>query len=72
MKALIDPEKPNPRGYATTEFWLTLAAVVVSALAASNLFEADSVAMKVIGVAGAVLAALGYTVGRSYLKGKGQ
>lgn len=55
-------------GMKTSEFWLTLAAVLVGALSASDLFPVESPIMKVIAVAGAVLTTLGYTVSRGMVK----
>ena len=58
---------PTP-GYKTSEFWLTLLAMVVSAIAASGGLAPDSPRAKLVGVVLAVLAALGYTAGRSAVK----
>ena len=58
-------EKP---GYKTTEFWLSMAAVVISALIASGAFSDDGTAMKVVAVAAMILNSLGYTASRSRLK----
>jgi hypothetical protein len=60
-----DPVKP---GYKTTEFWLTLVAVVLSAVASSGLLAEGSTWVKVVGVALAVLATLGYTASRAVVK----
>ena len=59
----------NP-GWKTTEFWLTLAAIVVSALVGSGLFQEGSTVLKVLMAIAAVLAALGYGIGRAWVKGK--
>lgn len=58
-------EKP---GYKTTEFWLMLAAMVVSTLAASGAFGDGWI--RALGVVGDMLAALGYAGNRSFVKGK--
>ena len=60
-------EKP---GYKTSEFWLTIAAFIVSALMASGVAVEGSVLAQVIGFASATLAALGYTAARGFVKGK--
>lgn len=56
----------NP-GYRTTEFWLTLAGEVVAALVVSGVFESDK-AMKVLALAGAIIARVAYTVARTKAK----
>jgi hypothetical protein len=62
------PVKPAPVkvGYKTTEFWLTLVAVVATAVApyVTNL---PTVA-KVLALVSTVLGALGYTIARTTLK----
>lgn len=55
-------------GYKTTEFWLSLAAVVIGAAAASGAFPDESGVGKVIGILGATLAGMGYTVSRGNVK----
>lgn len=57
----------NP-GYKTTEFWLTLIAIIVGALAGAGIFPIDSSIGKTIGVVGTVLGALGYTAMRTSAK----
>lgn len=47
--------------YRQTEFWLSVAAVVVGALLASGAFPTDGAALKVIGMVASLLAAAGYT-----------
>ena len=57
-------------GYKTTEFWLSLAAVLVGAVQASGAFgEGDGA--KILGVLAAALAAMGYTAARGFVKGSG-
>jgi len=58
-------EKP---GWKTTEFYLSLAAIVVGALVASGAFPADSPWFKLLGIAASILAALGYTGARMIVK----
>lgn len=57
------------RGWKTSEFWLTLAAQVVSAAAASGVMTGDKTT-QAIGLAGSILTALGYQVTRSSVKKK--
>jgi hypothetical protein len=58
----------DTKGYKTTEFWMSLAAVVLSFLLASGIIPLESTADKIIGIIGTVLTALGYTVSRSVVK----
>lgn len=59
---------PKP-GYKTTEFWLQLAAVVLTALYASGaLANGSSAVVKVVAIAATILTALGYTVVRGAVK----
>lgn len=60
-------EKP---GFKTSEFWLSIAAVAIGGLQASGAFGDASTVGKLIGLAATVLGALGYTVSRTWLKGK--
>lgn len=55
-------------GYKTTEFWLSLAAILLGALITSGAIPADSVFDKLLGIAATVLGALGYTVSRAFVK----
>jgi hypothetical protein len=55
-------------GYKTTEFWLSLAAVVVGLLFASGLVSDGSGFDKALSLAASVLATLGYQVSRSGVK----
>ena len=58
-------------GYKTTEFWLTSAAEVVGLVMLSGVLEEageGSWVTKLVGGVVAVLAALGYTAGRSKVK----
>ncbi len=56
--------------YTRTEFWLTFLVAVLGAFLASDLVPQTHIAMKICGLAMTVLATLGYTVGRSYVKAK--
>lgn len=55
-------------GYKSTEFALTVLAIVVTILMASGLFGETGVAYKALAFASSTLAALGYTYGRSLVK----
>jgi hypothetical protein len=55
-------------GYKTTEFWLSVAAMLVGAALASGVFPADSSGDQILGLAATVLASLGYTVSRTIAK----
>lgn len=54
-------------GYQTSEFWLKVAAMLLSALYASGVLT-SSTALAVAGIAATVLTALGYTVARTMVK----
>ena len=61
-------EKP---GYKTTEFWLSLAAMLVGAIMASGVLQSEGTPdwfVQVVGIGAALLGGLGYTVGRGYVK----
>jgi hypothetical protein len=64
---------PKP-GWKTTEFWLTLAAVVIAAIGSTPLgLETEfPIVAKCLSVAMAVLAALGYTGARALVKAVGR
>jgi len=55
-------------GYKTTEFWLSLAAVLAGAVAASGVIPAETVWERIVGLVVSALAALGYTGARLALK----
>ncbi len=57
------------KGYKTSEFWLALAAVLVGAVLTSGALPAEHWGLKLAGVIAAVLASLGYTAGRAFVKG---
>lgn len=59
---------PTKPGYKTTEFWLTLAAMVLTALYAAGAFSDASATGKVMALAAGVLGSLGYTVSRAIVK----
>lgn len=58
---------PTP-GYKTTEFWLKLAALLLTALYASGVIPTSGPASQVAAIAATILGAVGYTVGRSLVK----
>jgi hypothetical protein len=60
-------EKP---GYKTTEFWLKVAAILVSAVLASGLLPPESTVLKIVATVATILGALGYTGARVYLKAR--
>lgn len=55
-------------GYKTTEFWLSVVAMVVGSLIASGAFSDSSLVMQGLGVAAVILGQLGYAVPRAGLK----
>lgn len=63
------PQAPAPvkPGYATTEFWLSLAATALTALFASGVMTSNT-ALAIAGMAATVLTALGYKVSRTMVK----
>lgn len=73
LKPEHDPaSQAVPSGWHSSEAWLTLVAVLVSAILGSGLLsDADptqALVLKVLGIVGTVLGALGYTVSRTALK----
>jgi hypothetical protein len=56
------------KGYKSTEFWLSLAAMILGALMASGIIEAGTTADKLVGLGASLLGALGYTVSRTMVK----
>ncbi len=60
------PVPPKP-GYKTTEFWLKIGALALSAVFASGALT-NNTALAIAGIAATVLTALGYTVSRTVLK----
>jgi hypothetical protein len=56
-------------GYKTSEFWLTFAAMLVGTLIAADVVAEGTAAFKILGLAAGILAALGYTVSRAFVKG---
>lgn len=60
---------PTP-GWRTSEFWLKLAAIALTALYASGAVT-NNTALAIAGIAATILGALGYTVSRSLVKAAG-
>jgi putative Mn2+ efflux pump MntP len=54
-------------GFKTSEWWLSLAALITSALLSSGLVS-NSLALQCIGGVATLLTALGYQVSRSFVK----
>lgn len=55
-------------GFKTTEFWLSLAAMILTALYASGLIGDGGTAAKIAAFAAMVLTSAGYTVSRGLAK----
>lgn len=55
-------------GWQTSEFWLKLAAILLSALFASDVIPTSGPVSKVAAIAASVLLSLGYTVSRTMIK----
>ena len=55
-------------GYKSTEFWMSMAAVAVGAIASSGMVENNEFGAKIVGLITATLVALGYTGSRLTLK----
>jgi hypothetical protein len=62
---MSDASKP---GYRTSEFWLGLAAALLTTLFASGAIPTGSTAGKIAAIAATVLTTLGYTVARANVK----
>ena len=61
----VPAEKP---GWQTTEFWLSLIALIIGALLSSGAVQEGTTLYQAITFAAVVLASLGYTVGRTIVK----
>ena len=55
-------------GYKTTEFFLSLGAMVIGALVASDVFADGSTGMKITALVSSALVAMGYTGARMNIK----
>ena len=58
---------PVKSGFRTSEFWLKVAAMVLTAVFASGALT-NSTAIAIAGIAATILGALGYTVSRTMVK----
>ena len=56
------------KGWRTSEFWLSLAAILCGALIAGDVVSESSTTGKAIGAVISVLGALGYTASRTAVK----
>jgi hypothetical protein len=56
------------KGYTSSEFWLSLFAVLVGAVLSSGVIPSDSPWLQVGGVVATILGALGYSVPRAFVK----
>lgn len=63
----VTPVKP---GYKTTEFWLTAGASLVGLAIASGVVPETGTWPKIVALVVSILAALGYTVSRTAVKGQ--
>jgi len=59
---------PAKAGYKTTEFWLSLAAMILGALFASGAISSGGTTDKIAGLVATILGSLGYTVSRTLVK----
>jgi len=56
------------KGYKSTEFWLSLAAMILGAIMAAGIFPDDSGWAKLVGIAISGLSAMGYQRSRTEFK----
>jgi hypothetical protein len=68
---VTDPVPAAKPGYKTTEFWLKLAAILLTALFASGVIPTSGPVATVTAIAATMLGALGYTVARTFAKSAG-
>jgi hypothetical protein len=61
-------ENENKPGYKSTEFYLTIGAMILSAIYMSGVLVEGSPTEKVIGLVASAISALGYTVSRALVK----
>jgi hypothetical protein len=55
-------------GWKTSEFWLSLAAMLVGAVLSSGIIPSGSIWTQIVGVLATILGALGYQVARTAVK----
>ncbi len=61
-------EKAAKPGYKSTEFWLSLMAMIISAVVASGTLQEGSIWSSVVGVVGVALTSMGYNASRATVK----
>ncbi|MBG94866.1 MAG: hypothetical protein CL793_06395 [Chloroflexi bacterium] len=64
----MSSKKPTKPGWQSTEFWLSLVAVICGAIVAGDVVSETSTVGKAIGAVVSVLGALGYTASRTAVK----
>ena len=69
-KEKVEEVKEVKPGYKTSEFWLTVAAFVVSAVFGSGILGDDGIDLQAAEVIALILGSLGYTVSRTIGKVK--
>jgi hypothetical protein len=67
MSDVAAPTPPRP-GYKTSEFYLSLAAILLSHLLAADVIPVGGTAERIVTIAGTILGALGYAVTRAVVK----
>jgi UDP-N-acetylmuramyl pentapeptide phosphotransferase/UDP-N-acetylglucosamine-1-phosphate transferase len=65
---VVKDETVKKPGYKSTEFYMSMLAVVIGAVASSGILEGSDGLTKVVGLVMAALVALGYTGSRLTLK----
>ena len=66
------PTSTTKPGWQTSEFWLSVVAVVMGTIAASDALPAEGGAAKITALITSALVALGYTGARLAIKKKGE
>lgn len=56
------------KGYRTSEFWISLAALIVGIVTASGVLPETNPMLQIIGSIAAMISAAAYTAGRSLVK----
>ena len=64
----MSDEKPKKKGFQTSEFWLSLVAILCGVFMSAGIVEDTSTVGKGIGAVVALLATLGYTASRTSVK----
>ena len=65
---MANTNKPPTKGIKTSEFWLSVGAMVIGALVASDVFADGSTGMKITALVSSALVAMGYTGARMNIK----